>query len=93
MHNIVKNVKVKKMTKNLNEAEETFCLYKLNMGGSFMTSLINTIFKGDMINQAKLAKGFPELVEVCQRYSNEKGYCEDLVNRWNQEFSTHKLHA
>lgn len=77
---------------NVTPAEEIFCMYRLNLEGSFMTSLINTIFKGDVINQSKLAKGFPELVEVCQRFGNERGYWEDLVNRWNEQYPTHKLH-
>ena len=77
---------------NITPAEEIFCMYRLNLEGSFMTSLINTIFKGDVINQSKLAKGFPELVEVCQRFGNERGYWEDLVNRWNEQYPTHKLH-
>lgn len=70
----------------LTPAEETFCMYKLGMEGSFTTSLIETIFKGDIINRAKLAKGFPELVEVCNRFNNETGYWQDLVDRWNQEY-------
>lgn len=72
-------------------AEEVFCMYKLGLEGSFMTSLIDTIFKGDMINRHKLSKGFPELVEVCNRFNNESGYWEDLESRWNQEYPTRKL--
>jgi hypothetical protein len=74
-------------------AEEIFCMFKLNKEGSFMTSLIEIIFKGDIHNQAKIAKGYPELVEVCQRFGNERGYWQDLVERWNQEYPTHKLYA
>jgi hypothetical protein len=74
-------------------AEEIFCMFKLNMEGSFMTTLITTIFKADIINQTKLSKGFPELVEVCQRFGNERGYWPDLVERWNQEYPNRKLYA
>jgi hypothetical protein len=81
------------MNSKITPAEEIFCMYKLNMEGSFMTSLINTIFKGDIINQTKLSKGFPELVGVCQRFSTERGYWENLVNRWNEEFPTRKLYV
>jgi hypothetical protein len=77
---------------NITSAEETFCLYKLGNEGSFMTSLIDTIFKGDEINRAKLAKGFPELVEVCNRYNKESGYWKNLVERWNELYPTHKLY-
>jgi hypothetical protein len=80
------------MTK-ITPAEEIFCMYKLGMEGSFMTSLIETIFRGDIVNQAKLAKGYPELVEVIIKYSTEKGYWFKLVERWNQEYPTHKLYA
>jgi hypothetical protein len=78
---------------NVTEAEEIFCFYKLNKEGSFMTSLIETIFKGDDKHQAKLAKGYPELVGVIQRYGNEKGYWSNLVDRWNKENPTLKIYA
>ena len=78
---------------NITSAEEVFCMFKLGMEGSFMTSLIETIFKGDIINRAKLAKGYPELVEVCNRFNNESGYWQNLVKRWNQEYPNRKLHA
>lgn len=81
------------MSAKITPAEEIFCFYKLNREGSFMTSLIDTIFKGDIINQTKLSKGFPELVEVCQRYGNERGYWSNLVDRWNQEYPLLKLYA
>jgi len=78
---------------NVTEAEEIFCFYKLGKEGSFMTSLIETIFKGDDRNQAKIAKGYPELVGVIQRYGGEKGYWKDLVKRWNKEYPMLKLYA
>lgn len=78
---------------NITEAEEIFCFYKKNKEGSFMTSLIDTIFKGDDRNQAKIAKGYPELVEVIQKYGNEKGYWSNLVERWNKEYPLLKLVA
>lgn len=74
----------------ITEAEWIFCMYKLRLEGSFMTSLIETIFKADIYNQANLAKGFPELVKVIQRYSSESGYWDNLVNRWNAEYP-HRL--
>jgi len=80
------------MNSKITAAEETFCMYKLGREGSFMTSLIDTIFKGDIHNQAKLGKGYPELVEVIRRYGIERGYWEDLVNRWNEEYPTLKLY-
>lgn len=67
----------------ISEAEETFCFYKLGLTGSFMTSLISTIFKGDEDNRSKIALGFPELVDVCNKFNRNKGYWSDLVDRWN----------
>lgn len=67
----------------VSEAEHIFCMYKLGLEGSFMTSLITTIFKGDLENRNKLAKGFPELVEVCNKFQLQSGYWEELVKRWN----------
>ena len=78
---------------NITPAEEIFCFYKMNREGSFMTSLIETIFKGDEKNQAKIAKGYPELVEVIQRYGGERGYWNDLVDRWNKEYPTLKIYV
>ncbi len=47
-----------------------------------MERLFRCIMAADQSNQAKLAKGFPEYVEVVYRYQNESGYWEDLQNRW-----------
>ena len=74
------------------EAEHTFCMYKLGLAGSGMTALINAIFALDTNNRAKVAKGFPELVEVCNKYNFETDYWQDLVKRWN-ESSTIQLDA
>jgi hypothetical protein len=77
----------------ITEAEETFCMFKLNMTGGFISSLIQTMFRADRINQSKLSKGFPELMEVIDRYGNEPNYWENLVDRWNKQHppTTHKL--
>lgn len=75
------------------EAEREFCFFKLGLSGSFMESLINTAFKADINNQYKLAKGFPELMDVVMRYQTERGYWQDVVKRWNAEFPHHKLSA
>lgn len=69
----------------LTEAEELFCYFKLDAAGSGMTALIQAIFALDTPNRAKIAKGYPELVEVVNRYNFEKGYWKDLVTRWNAE--------
>ena len=81
------------MNTTVTAAEEIFCLFKLEREGSFMTSLIETIMKGDIVNQTKIAKGYPELVNVVIKYGTERGYWSDLVERWNTKYPTHKLHA
>jgi hypothetical protein len=64
------------------KAEKEFCFYKAGNAGGFMTRLIDTIFSADDNNRSKLAQGFPELVEVVNRYNRERGYWEDLQERF-----------
>lgn len=80
-------------TTAVTEAEETFCMFKLGREGSFMTSLIETIFKADMINRAKLAEGYPELIEVVNDFNSTPGYWKNLVARWNEQNPHLKLYA
>jgi len=70
------------------EAEELFMHYKNSMAGSGFTALIDTIFKMDRINRAKIALGYPDLVAVCNRFNDERGYWEDLQKRWK---NSHQL--
>ena len=67
---------------NISNAEREFMFYKIGTCGSFHKALIDTIFKADHINRAKLAMGFPADVEVVNRFQNEAGYWEDLRERW-----------
>ena len=69
----------------ITQAEEKFMHYKLGILGSGLTALIDAIWKLDMPNRAKIAKGFPELVEVCNRYNIEDGYWQDLQARWKAQ--------
>jgi hypothetical protein len=68
----------------LTEAEQLFMHYKNGMAGSGMTALIDAIFKLDTTNRAKIALGYPELIQVCNRFNNEIGYWEDLQKRWKK---------
>lgn len=72
-------------TSTLTPMEEKFMHYKLGILGSGMTALIDAIWKLDTNNRAKIALGFPELVEVCNRYNNEIGYWEDLQQRYKNQ--------
>ena len=69
-------------------AENLFVEFKRGYTGSGYTALINAIFALDTPNRSKIALGYPELVEVVNKYNYEKGYWEDLVNRYNQENGT-----
>ena len=73
------------------DAEREFCFDRMGMSGSFMERLISTIQHADIINQAKLAMGFPELVGVVRRFQGEEGYWEDLVERFNEQFPNSNL--
>lgn len=72
----------------ITEAEEKFMHFKLGVAGSGYTALIKCIFALDMPNRTKMAKGFPELVDVVNRYNFETGYWADLVDRYNQEYGS-----
>ena len=64
--------------------EAKFIEYKLNVCNLFDKSLYDTFFKGDEDNRKKLISAFPEL-EVANRFSNERGYWDDLLKRHNEE--------
>ena len=68
----------------LTEAEQLFMYYKSNMAGSGFTALIDAIWKLDRPHRARIALGYPELVAVCNRYNDERGYWEDLQKRWQK---------
>ena len=70
------------LTTTISSAEELFMHYKKGMAGSGMTALMDAIFKLDKPNRAKIALGYPDLVEVCNRYSFETDYWDDLQSRW-----------
>lgn len=72
----------------ITKAEELFMFYKRGMAGSGFTALIDAIFKLDRPNRAKIAMGYPELVQVCNRYNDETGYWDDLQKRFEQSART-----
>jgi len=74
---------IKKLT--LTEAEESFCMYKLHMKGSFKTKLYDLFWLADTVNKQKLITAFP-YIEICKQYAEEEGYWEDLKLRWNYNY-------
>lgn len=51
--------------------------YRYQMGG-FRTALIEAISRADIVNQVKLARGFPEEVEAYQNFSMVSGWWEEV---------------
>lgn len=72
--------------KEPSEAEQQFYFFIDNTTGSFMTNLFKCIMSADIHNQAKLAKGFPEHVEVAYKHMNSPGYWENLEQRMQKSF-------
>lgn len=72
----------------ISAAENLFVEFKRGWTGSGYTALINCIFALDTPHREKMAKGFPELVNVVNRYNNERGYWKDLIARYNEENGT-----
>lgn len=70
----------------VSEAEEQLYFFICNTAGSFMKNLFKCIMSADIHNQAKLAKGFPEHVEVAYKYMNSPGYWENLEQRMQKSF-------
>jgi len=63
------------------QEEAEFMYYKNGTAGSFRTALYDLFFKADTFNQMLLESVFPYL-SVARRYSTEKGYWQDLQERW-----------
>jgi hypothetical protein len=67
---------------NLTEAEILFCKWQYAIIGDFYKTLISAMMRADIHNQAKLAKGFPDLMEVVIRYKTEHDYWYHLQKEW-----------
>jgi len=68
---------------DLDKGEQFVYEWRKGMSGSFMTGLAETICKGDLTNQAKLAQGFPDEVAGIQKYQNESGWWEAVQEKAN----------
>jgi len=67
---------------DLNEEERFVLEWQKQMSGSFMTALAETICKGDLSNQARLAQGFPDAVSGIQKFQNESGWWEAVQEKY-----------
>ena len=65
----------------MEQAELEFVYFMRGTSGSFRTNLFNTIFSSDIENLKKLSLGFPNEVEVVNRYRNEEGYWQKLSKK------------
>ncbi len=72
------------MNDNTTKAErELYYWYTASVDSSpsFSSLLFTVIGKADTSNRFLLAKGFPEEVEIMNRFQNESGYYKDLETR------------
>jgi len=63
--------------------ELEFYFFMKGQAGSFTTNLFKAIMSADFGNQHKLSFGFPDEVTVIQKYKNEDGYWESLLNKFD----------
>lgn len=63
------------------KAESDLVFWNNDKAGGFTQSLFNLIAKSDAGNRYRLSLGFPEHVDVYDRYQNEEGYYEMLLER------------
>jgi len=68
-------------------AELEFYFFMRGTSGSFHTNLFKTIMSADFGNQYKLSFGFPDEVTVVQKYQNEPGYWQSLLERMDGELA------
>lgn len=73
---------------SVSQEEELFVRHRIGIASSGENALIQCIYALDTKNRAKMALGFPELVEVVNKYNFERGYWKDLVSRYNEENGT-----
>ena len=65
----------------MEQSELEFIYFMRAASGSFSTNLFKTIFNADIENLRKLSLGFPNEVEIVNRYRNEEGYWHKLLER------------
>jgi hypothetical protein len=65
----------------MKNVELEFVYFMRGKPGSFKTNLFQTIFSADIENLNKLSLGFPDEVEVVNRYRNEEGYWQKLLKK------------
>jgi hypothetical protein len=65
----------------MEKVELEFVYFMRGGSGSFSANLFNTIFSSDTENLKKLSLGFPNEVEVVNRYRNEEGYWQKLQEK------------
>lgn len=58
-------------------------------GRNFTQKLYDVVIKADYQNLERLARGFPEEVEVVRRFRFEAGYWDDLKDRYSRKLGIH----
>lgn len=70
------------------EAELQFYYYMRGTCGSGIKALITAIFALDVENRERMAKGFPELVSICNRYNTETGFYDNLLKKIDNYYNS-----
>lgn len=65
----------------LSYGEKFVVEWQYGMLGSFREALVYAIMKADIVNSAKLAKGFPEEVKAIHNYQNVEGWWESVQEK------------
>jgi len=67
--------------KDLDKSEQFVYEWQKDMSGSFMAGLAELICKGDLSNQVRLAKAFPDEVAGIQKFQNESGWWQAVQEK------------
>ena len=70
-------------TDNITNADRELFYWQYGKGGSFSTSLFNTISYADINNLTKLSKAFPDEVGAFYNYQNNPNYWDILCKIMN----------
>ena len=66
----------------MEQAELEFMYFMRGMSGSFTTNLFTLIMNSDIENQKKLSLGFPNEVDIVNKYRNQEGYWQKLQQKF-----------
>lgn len=65
----------------LTEGERFIVEWQYHLGGGFFTALATAISRADIVNLARLEKGFPEEVRAYRSFSMVSGWWEEVQKK------------